>query len=180
MNEEIPNISDSQTSDAVESEKTTGSKKSGRAKKIMIGMVVFFAVAQLIPINRTNPPVIQDVQAAEPVQAILKRSCYDCHSNEAKWPWYGYVAPVSWLIAYDIHEGREHLNFSDWTQDEAAAKKARQKCWQLVDEGEMPMTAYVMMHPETELSESDKATLKAWAEAGTDLETKRQSKEPPK
>lgn len=122
-------------------------------------------LAQLVPIDRSNPPVTAEVPAPPAVRAILERSCYDCHSNQSRWPWYGYVAPLSWVMAYDIHEARDHVNFSTW---DAYTEKKRvdmlEEVWEQVDEGEMPFFVYLPLHPEAELSEADKQLLEDWAD----------------
>ena len=82
-------------------------------KKILIAVVVIFVVIQFIPVDRTNPPVTEEIKAPENVLKILQTSCYDCHSNKTDWPWYSYVAPVSFFIVGDVSEGRHHLNFTD-------------------------------------------------------------------
>jgi hypothetical protein len=120
---------------------------------------------QLIPLPRTNPPVESAMPAPPEVQAILDRACMDCHSHESRWPWYAYVAPASWLVVYDVHEGREHLNLSKW--DDYSADRQRKKTraiWEEVEEGEMPLPPYVWMHPEAKLSDADAATLRAFSE----------------
>lgn len=131
----------------------------------MIGLVAFLLLAQLVPIDRSNPPVTAEVPAPPAVRAILERSCYDCHSNQSRWPWYGYVAPLSWVMAYDIHEARDHVNFSTW---DAYTEKKRvdmlEEVWEQVDEGEMPFFVYLPLHPEAELSEADKQLLEDWAD----------------
>jgi hypothetical protein len=131
----------------------------------LIGLVAFLLLAQLVPIDRSNPPVTAEVPAPPAVRAILERSCYDCHSNQSRWPWYGYVAPLSWVMAYDIHEARDHVNFSTW---DAYTEKKRvdmlEEVWEEVDEGEMPFFVYLPLHPEAELSEADKQLLEDWAD----------------
>jgi hypothetical protein len=131
----------------------------------LIGLVAFLLLAQLVPIDRSNPPVTAEVPAPPAVRAILERSCYDCHSNQSRWPWYGYVAPLSWVMAYDIHEARDHVNFSTW---DAYTEKKRvdmlEEVWEQVDEGEMPFFVYLPLHPEAELSEADKQLLEDWAD----------------
>ncbi len=77
---------------------------------------VLLVVAQFVPIETSNPPVTADIGTPADVKGILERSCYDCHSNVTTWPWYSRVAPFSWLVAYDVAEAREHLNFSEWDQ----------------------------------------------------------------
>jgi hypothetical protein len=132
---------------------------------LLAGLGVF-AVAQLVPIDRAAPTDRGEVPAPDAVREILERSCYDCHSHRTRWPWYGYIAPVSWLIAYDAHEAREHLNFTAW-DDYDAAKQAKQigEVWEEVEEGEMPLFFYVPLHPEAELSAADLDVLREWAES---------------
>jgi hypothetical protein len=134
------------------------------AKKIALGVVVALGLAQLVPLPRTNPPVSQEVPAPPQVREILRRSCYDCHSNESRWPWYAYVAPVSWLVVYDVHHAREHVNFSTW--DAYSAKKQADKledAWEEVEDGEMPLWIYLPLHPQARLSDADRRLLRSWA-----------------
>lgn len=133
-------------------------------KKILIGLVVLLVALQLVPVDRDNPPVTGVVDAPPAVVAILERACYDCHSNETTWPWYSRVAPLSFLVAHDVEEGREHLNFSEW--DKLTAEKrahAIEEIWEEVEEGEMPLWFYTPLHPEAKLSEEDRTTLRAWS-----------------
>src|ERR1035437_156738 len=78
---------------------------------------LLFILIQLVPFGRdhTNPAVVKDAPWNSPeTRALVKRACYDCHSNETTWPWYSHVAPVSWLVQRDVNGGRGHLNFSEW------------------------------------------------------------------
>ncbi len=132
-------------------------------KKILIGVAGVLIVVQFIPVDRSNPPAEGEIMESTELKTILKRSCYDCHSNETVWPWYSYVAPVSWLVADDVHEGRKHLNFSNWQNIEVRkVSKAKQEIWEMVSEGEMPLGKYVLLHPEAKLSEKDKQIIKDW------------------
>jgi hypothetical protein len=120
---------------------------------------------QLIPVPRANPPVETEVPASPEVRQILRRACYDCHSNETIWPGYAYVAPVSWLVAFDVSRGRNHLNFSTWNRYTPAEQADhRHDVWEEVSEGEMPLAIYLPLHPQARLTDPDKAALKAWAE----------------
>ncbi len=120
---------------------------------------------QLVPVSRANPPVTQEIDAPDEVMAVLRRSCYDCHSNETRWPWYSYVAPVSWRVAGHVDHGRANLNFSEWdTYDDAQRRHHIEECYEEVSQGYMPLSDYLGMHPEAELSDADRAVLKAWAE----------------
>ncbi|MFQ5544235.1 MAG: heme-binding domain-containing protein, partial [Nitrospiria bacterium] len=123
-----------------------------------------FILIQIIPVSRNNPLIEQDVTAPKEVKNILRRSCYDCHSNETKWPWYSYIAPVSWLIAYDIYEARDELNFSTWQKYRSKEKrKIRKDIWDEVEDGDMPLVSYLLMHPNARLSREEKRILRHWA-----------------
>ena len=127
-------------------------------------LLVAFLLIQFIPVDRTNPPVVLDIETPSEVKAILKRSCYDCHSNETVWPWYSKIAPVSWLIAHDVKEGREYLNFSRW-DDYTVKKKVEliKESIEEVEEGEMPPWVYIPTHPDSLLTKEDVNILKNWA-----------------
>ncbi len=82
------------------------------AKWTIAVLIIALVAIQLVPVDRTNPPVETEVPATVEVRSILRRACYDCHSNETVWPWYTRIAPISLLVARDVHEGREALNLS--------------------------------------------------------------------
>ena len=130
-----------------------------------------FVLAQLVPVGRANPPGGGDVAAPPEVRAMLKRACYDCHSSETVWPWYSRVAPVSWLIARDVREGRNEVNFSIFTQ---YPEKRRRRKWkeipEQIEKSEMPPWFYTAVHPEARLSDADRAALLRWAAEGARLE----------
>jgi hypothetical protein len=134
--------------------------------RVAIGLAVLFVAIQFVPVSRTNPPVTSPLAAPEPVQSILRRSCYDCHSNETRWPWYAYVAPVSWLVAGDVKDGRAKMNFSTW--GEYSAAKRASKAGEMVDEvegGSMPLPKYLRMHGDAKLSPEDVNALRKWADS---------------
>lgn len=127
------------------------------------GAALVLVSMQLVPVARTNPPVEGQVPADAQTRAILRRACYDCHSHETVWPWYSRIAPASWLVAHDVNEGRDKLNFSAWgrlsERDRARAlKETREK----VDERDMPPWIYLPAHPDARLSADDVAILRAW------------------
>ena len=139
-------------------------------------LLIVFIVIQLIPINRpTNSSVqltenIQIQNAGNEVMAILKNSCFDCHSNQTKYRWYAYVAPVSWLIARDVSKGREELNFSEWsTYNKRKLVRKLGDIKEQIVKDEMPMRIYTLIHPDTKLTDSQKLLITDW----TDQETKK-------
>lgn len=130
--------------------------------KLIGALAVLFVVAQAIVPAKTNPPTDQTktLKAVRPDLAeavsVLERSCRDCHSNETTWPWYSSVAPVSWLVARDVNEGRKELNISEFGTYEPKKQqhKLEEACTQ-VKEGEMPMWIYVIQHPDAKLQPGD-------------------------
>ena len=143
-------------------------------KMVPILAVVLFVAIQLVPVNRSNPPVEADFDAPEAVAAVLRTACYDCHSNETRWPWYSYVAPVSWLVAHDVEEARSEFSFSHWGQlGEHERNELREEIWEEVEEGEMPLAIYRLMHSEASLSQDQLDTLRDWAHSTPAGETVR-------
>jgi len=138
-----------------------------KRRKILIILVVLVVLSQLIPVGRSNPPVTAELVAPQELQSVLRQSCYDCHSNETVWPWYSRVAPFSWLLAIDVAEGREHLNFSTWENlGPERQAKLKKETREVVDEGEMPPWYYVIAHQDARLSEQDKTLIRNWAGPG--------------
>lgn len=138
------------------------------AMKLVLGAAALLLLIQLVPVDRSNPEVELEVPAGPAAREVLERACYDCHSNETVWPWYAWVAPVSWLVAHDVHEAREYLNFSTWNAyDDEERAELLHEAWEEVEEGEMPLWFYVPLHPEAELDDADKEVLRAWSEGGT-------------
>ena len=100
------------------------------------------------------------------VDSLLRRSCYDCHSDDTRWPWYAQVVPVSWMITRDVRHGRSNLDFSRWSMDAAREPTLRQRLhWMCEDvrKGIMPPRIYLLVHPHARLTEADKRILCAWA-----------------
>jgi hypothetical protein len=142
------------------------------SKRHLIGsatvMVVLLAAIQLVPVPRTNPPVTAEVIAPADVKAILRRACFDCHSNETRWPWYSHVAPVSWWLADHVGAGRKDLNFSQWpVLDLEAQSDALRDIVQQIEKDKMPLKSYRLGHPEARLDDRQKAVLLDWARDGS-------------
>lgn len=140
-----------------------------RLKKAAIVFVVVLVAAQFIRPDRTNPATdaIRTI-AAQPgapkeLVAVLDRACSDCHSNATVWPSYTQIAPVSWLMAYAVKEGRKAVNFSEWAaySPERQRQLLAQSC-QDVTAGKMP-GAYTLLRSETKLSPRDIETVCAAA-----------------
>mgnify|MGYP001430151051 FL=1 len=132
-------------------------------KKFIAFLVVVIIGIQFIPIERTNPPVQSDIDAPSDVKAILKKACYDCHSNETNWVWYTKVAPMSFLAVKDVNDGRKHLNFSEWGSYTNKTEKMMDEIWEEVREEKMPPWQYRIVHSEAKLTQEEKNILRNWA-----------------
>ncbi len=138
-------------------------KKNPITMGLVLILILLFGI-QLIPVTMSNPPIEEQISTSPEVKAVLKRACYDCHSYETVWPGYSQVAPVSWLLAWDVREGREELNFSTWNRyGQKKRNKMIKEIWEEVEEGEMPPWFYLPLHPEAGLSDQDRGVLKEWA-----------------
>lgn len=125
-------------------------------KPVLWSLALLAVLIQFVPVDRSNPQVTREIRwDSEATGEIAQRACYDCHSNETAWPWYSRVAPVSWLVAQDVAEGRKHLNFSMWDRPNEDADKIIE----MVEDGEMPLPEYVLLHPEARLDELTRAAL---------------------
>jgi Haem-binding domain len=134
--------------------------------RLLLFLVAVVVLIQIVPIQRDNPPVSGRVPAPPAVMSILHRSCYDCHSNETIWPWYSRVAPASWLVAHDVHEGRRHLNFSEWKSPaDTHQQEHLSNIPKEVESGHMPLWYYLVLHTDARLSADDVALLVKWAGA---------------
>lgn len=131
----------------------------------LLGLAVLFAAAQLLPFGRVeNPPVTAEPPWDTPrTRELAVRACFDCHSNLSQRQWY-HVAPVSWLVARDVAEAREHLNFSEWDREQDDADDAPDE----VADGDMPLWTYRLVHPEARLDEAERAELVRGLEATLD------------
>ena len=127
--------------------------------------VVYLASQFLRPqyVNREIDPA-KELRAPANVQAILDRSCADCHSQKTKWPWYSQVSPISWWLVDHVGHARRDFSLSDFNSytPERAAHKMEEVCEQ-VEKGQMPLPSYLWVHWDAKLSAADKQTLCAWS-----------------
>lgn len=145
----------------------------GRALRgLAAALLILFGASQLI--RRTsldNPPVVPamllqtHVQVPADVDSMLRRACYDCHSNETRWPWYARVAPVSWLVARDVTEARSDLNFSEWGTDPEREPTPSQRLGGICSDlrkGIMPPRSYLLMHRSARVSPAQVERICQW------------------
>lgn len=138
-------------------------------RRLPLVLLVLFVVAQLIRPAKTNPPSNPSAslmtKAPREVTQIFDRSCRDCHSNATRWPLYSHIAPMSWLVIYDVREGRDHFNYSEWTSiDPDDQDKLLGGVCTLAKKGRMPLWQYLLIHRGAKLSPADVTTLCTWSE----------------
>lgn len=138
---------------------------------LIFWFLIFIALNQFIPVDRTNKPVkrqdnfVDVMQTPAHIQVLLKNACYDCHSNETVYPNYAYVAPISWSIKNHVNEGREHLNFSEWnTFNQDLKKNMLESSAADLKQNRMPLPGYTVYHPEAKLSAAETVLLAEYFE----------------
>jgi hypothetical protein len=138
------------------------------AKLTLILLAFVFLGMQCVPTATTKASATTGAPMAEVINpqvgAILDRSCQDCHSNRTTWPWYSHVAPVSWIAAKHVSEGREILDFSDWANQPDSADERMLIC-DAVSDGRMPLPGYTLIHRNAKLSKRDVELICNWAAA---------------
>lgn len=151
---------------------------------ILAALTFFFLVAQIIPnelpaVDTSNPgDLMGSGLVSQDLGLLLKKSCYNCHSNETQYPWYSYVAPSSWLVVRDINAARAELNFSIWQEYNGMDKLGKLDDISIeVGEGRMPMRIYTLMHPSTKLDDKQRELIVTWAEATMDVVAKEEEEE---
>lgn len=121
-----------------------------------IGVGVIFILIQIFQVDHTNPEVRGEPNWDSPrTRELAKRACFDCHSNETNWPWYSYVAPVSWRVYNHVYNGRRKFNFSDYPLGTKEPEEAIEE----IQKGEMPLSDYLILHSEADLTLMEKAEL---------------------
>lgn len=143
-------------------------------KPVLIGLLVIFLLAQFIRparnlSNDQTNSLTTKYPVPEPVQTILKTTCYDCHSNYTVYPWYANIQPVASWLADHVKEGKGELNFSEFTTRKIAVQNKKfGEIIEMVQEGEMPMSSYTLIHRDAILSDAQQKLLTDWAQSMKD------------
>jgi len=138
-------------------------------RKIAILIIILILLIQVIQPTQNRSGGLGDADISmvldmpKGLHETFVNKCYDCHSNNTRYPWYFHVQPIGWWLAAHIHEGKEHLNFSDWRSYNAKdAEHALEELEEVTEDGSMPLKAYIMLHPDSELTEPEKEAILAW------------------
>ena len=142
-----------------------------RIKKVSVILLVVLIAIQLVqPAQNTSGQVLQTdisktVSLPENVQTILQTACYDCHSNNTRYPWYNYLQPVGWILANHVKKGKKDLNFSDFGS--YPARRQQSKLTAIADQvrdGKMPLYSYKIIHKKARLTKEEKSVIIHWAQ----------------
>ncbi len=144
-----------------------------KKKTIFLILLILLILIQFIRVDQTNPESNSEsnyfVVASVPtqVQGIMQESCFDCHSNQTVYPWYSKVAPASWFLNQHIREGRKKINFSEWDSYSLEDQTdIHSECIEVIQENEMPLKSYTLIHSKARLSDEEKDALIQWFMSG--------------
>lgn len=141
-----------------------GYKRVGLLILILVVVMQFVQPKRNISEGGLGENDISKVYAIPPdLHNVLVTKCYDCHSNNTKYPWYINIQPIGWWLAAHVHDGKEHLNFSEFkTYPVKRAEHKLEELWEVTEDRSMPLKAYTMFHEGTELTEQDEQSISAW------------------
>ncbi|MDO6760035.1 heme-binding domain-containing protein [Tamlana sp. 2_MG-2023] len=139
-------------------------------KKVFLALLVLFVVAQFFGPERNEgdlksvEPFVAETNPPEDVKRILEETCYDCHSDVTRYPWYDKITPVNYWLAGHVKDGKKHLNFSDWVDNSVKRKDHKfDELIEMVEEKEMPLNSYTWTHTEANLSAEQIQSVVEWA-----------------
>lgn len=140
------------------------------AKKIVSIILLILAIAQFFGPDKNNgelaslSPFIAETKPSEAVHGLLKEACFDCHSNKTNYPWYASITPLNFWLSHHIQEGKEELNFSEWSNYSLKKKEHKmEEVWEEIKKHKMPLESYANIHEEARFSEVEKQLIIDWA-----------------
>ncbi|HTP12676.1 MAG TPA: heme-binding domain-containing protein [Bacteroidota bacterium] len=143
--------------------------------RILLVLLGVFVIAQFFRPELTNPKSdpalsVKTYPGVPPeVIAKMESACFDCHSNETRWPWYSYITPVNYLTVSDVNQGRRHVNFSEWNNySTGRLKSVLDNIYDQVYNHEMPLKKYQWMHPASRMTDAELKMICDWASGEED------------
>ena len=139
-------------------------------KKILLIVVILLVIAQFFGPEKNQgdlasiQPFIEETNPPEDVKMILKESCYDCHSDVTRYPWYNSITPVNYWLAEHVNDGKKHFNFSNWVDNSTKRKDHKMEEFiKMVEKKWMPLESYTWMHSQAKLSDAQIKAVVDWA-----------------
>lgn len=139
-------------------------------KKILLALLIVFVIAQFFGPEKnegdltTIEPFLAETNPPEDVKVILKETCYDCHSDYTRYPWYNKITPVNYWLAEHINDGKKHFNVSNWEGSSVKRKDHKfEELIEMVEDKEMPLESYTITHSEAKLNDAQIKSVINWA-----------------
>jgi hypothetical protein len=138
-------------------------------KRILLILLVILVIAQFFQPEKNNgvataaTDITHSVQIPDNVMGMLKKSCYDCHSNHTEYPWYNHITPVNWWLRNHINEGKRELNFTVFNNYSYRRKnKKLEEIEEQVEKHEMPLSSYTLIHTDAKLNDDQRKAIIEW------------------
>lgn len=140
-------------------------------KKILYGLLAAFVIIQFIrpSKNQSAGPFPDEINTkfamSDNISAVMKTACYDCHSNNTRYPWYANIQPVAWWLQGHVNDGKKHLNFSEFASyNEKRQRKKFEEIKESVTDGWMPLDSYKWIHKDAKLTAEQSAAIAKWCD----------------
>lgn len=133
-------------------------------KRALLIFAIVFIAMQFIQTDKVNKQTSSELEIKAPteIMTLFKQACYDCHSNNTKWPWYSNIAPFSWIIDSHVKNGRKALNFSLWQEYTKEKKEEKLKAIFRTAYASMPLSSYIKAHEEADLTREQRTLIRDW------------------
>ncbi|GAA4214456.1 hypothetical protein GCM10022289_48070 [Pedobacter jeongneungensis] len=138
-------------------------------KKTLTGLLLITIAAQFYRLAQNNDPsampnhISRVVNVPGQVNATLRKACYDCHSNNTRYPWYAQIQPLNWLVNKHIKAAKAELNFDEFKNDTKRKQLSKLRAIEnSLEDGTMPITSYTLIHRDAILSKHEKKQLTEW------------------
>jgi hypothetical protein len=133
-------------------------------KRALLIIFSILIIMQFFQVDKENKEIdtTLEIKAPDNIMTMLKNACYDCHSNQTKWPWYSNIAPFSWAINTHVKYGRKSLNFSTWEEYSLEEKNKKMKEVFRTAYASMPLSSYIRFHEEADLTREQRTQIRDW------------------
>jgi len=144
-----------------------------KKRKILVLLITIIVIIQFIRPEKNTGQVYGEnditavITTSDEVKNILEKSCFDCHSNNTVYPWYNAIQPIAFWLAHHVDEGKDELNFSEFKNYKLKRQDHKlEEIMEMIEENEMPLSSYTLIHGNAKLNDTEKELLINWAKEG--------------